>query len=350
MDHYSHSQLALYESCPLAYHRRYVEGRTPERSPAAAIGSAAHAAAAAYIEHLVSERLSTDVTWDPIPAARERMAEEGIRLPAEAWEEVEGLIEALKRSFTMDPVHYLEHEKRTELEVAGRDWVGVIDLVTAEDGFVITDWKTDWAVRSQSEVERDQQLRRYAWMLHRLYGCEAVRARLWFLRHGVAREIALGLEDFERTEKGIISTIEAIENEQDWTPTPGVGCAWCSWSEECPAVSDLPLAIVTPDDAARIAGELAILEKQVKDRKEALKSWCVVNGPIVAGGLAWGHWESRTPRVTDIRAFIERVGERAYDMLTVDGRKLGALLKTADGELDGLIEEAVSTSFRSRKA
>lgn len=349
MKNYSHTKLSLYERCPLAYKRRYIERRTEQKSPALVIGSACHAAAAAYVAHLVERRLQTDVTWDPMPAARMHMDVEGLALNEEGWATVAEITGRLLESFTLDPESYLEHELRTEVPLGGYTWVAVMDLACASGGVLeITDWKSDWALRSQAEVDRDSQLRRYGWTGHKVYNYDRIRARLFFLRHGVERVVELGPEDFAATEAALLATIATIEADKAFTPTPGAGCAWCSWSEDCAAVSDAPLAIVTPADAERIGGELALLEKQTKDRKDALKGWCTTHGPVTAGGLEWGHHESRSPRVTDIGRFIKLVPS-AFDYLNVDGRKLPGLVKKMNGQLDGLIEESVSTRFGSRK-
>lgn len=356
----SYSALSLYESCPRRYRIERVEKRAAPESPALLLGSAVHAAIAAYLRHLQGENLATDITWAPqaIRAAEEALAVDGRTLGGGLREEAEEIFRAFVGSHAFDPADIAEVELSERIDLPdGVQFFGVIDLLEVRDGLaVVTDWKTDWAVRGQAEVERDFQLRTYAWMMSRLYGYEEVVCRLDFVRHpGAVREAFFGPEDIAKTEERILRTIEAIQAEKEWRPSPGAHCSWCPWSEDCPAMSDLPVEIASVEDAERVAGEILVLEKQLKDRKEALKAWTAVEGPITVGGQEFGHHESRSLRVTDIPAFIrfmEEAGGDPYGLLSVDGRKLSPYLRDAQmrERLEEISEEVVTTRFGARKA
>lgn len=354
----SYSALDLYEKCPRRYRIERVERRKAAPGPALLVGSAVHAAIAAYIRHLRDEGLATDVTWAPQALEEAEKTLKGRKPDGGIWEEVEGMFRTFVDSHAFDPSRIAEVEKmeRISLEDGTQFW-GVIDLLEVrEDGLaVVTDWKTDWAVRSQSEVERDFQLRTYAWMVARLYGYEEVVCRLDFVRHGAVREVLLGPEDVARTERRIIRTIKHIRAEKEWSPSPGTHCSWCPWSDDCPAVSDLPAQIYSLEDARRVAGEILVLEKQIRDRKEALKAWTAVEGPIIVGGQEFGHHESRSLRITNIPAFVqlmEGAGKDPYGLLSVDGRKISPYLRDPwmKERLEEISEEIVTTRFGSRKA
>ncbi len=350
MKSYSYSRLDLYNSCPLAFKRRYIERREEQRSAPLLIGSAFHAAAADYVAHLVEARLATDVTYDPLPKARAKMEEEGNNLTPEEWTEVTELAERFADSFMMEPERYIEHEKLQKINCLDYTWSGVMDLLETytADTCRITDWKTDRALRSQADVERDFQLRVYAWMAHALFQYDKVIARLWFTRFGVAREVEFGLADIEQAGREIAAQVATIEADTEFRPTPGSYCSWCSWADDCPAVSDLPVLVRSDADAFRVGGEILVLEAQASERKDALKKWCTVNGAVEVGGEVFAHHESRSPKITDIGRFIQLVPD-APAYLNVDGRKLPGLVKKMNGELDAILGENVSTSFKHKK-
>jgi CRISPR/Cas system-associated exonuclease Cas4 (RecB family) len=356
----SYSALSLYESCPRRYLLERVEQRAAPESPALLLGSAVHAAIAAYLKHLRDEGLATDITWaaQAMKAAEEALAGNGRILGGDLREEAEEIFRTFVGSHAFDPADIAEVELSEKVDLPdGVQFFGVIDLLEVRDGLaVVTDWKTDWAVRGQAEVERDFQLRAYAWMVSKLYGYEEVVCRLDFVRHpGAVREALFGPEDMARTEERILRTVESLQTDKEWRPSPGSHCSWCPWSEDCPAVSDLPVSITTSEDAKRIAGEILVLEKQLKDRKEALKAWTAVEGTVTVGGQEFGHHESRSLRVTDIPAFIallEEAGKDPYGLLSVDGRKLSPYLRDSyiRERLEEISEEVVSTRFGARKA
>lgn len=348
--HYSYSRLDLYNSCPLAYKRRYIEKRPEQRSAALLIGSAFHAAAAAYVGHLVGNRLSTDITYDALPEARAAMEGEGKVLTPDEWAEVAELAAHFADSFMLEPERYIEHEKMQKINCLDYTWWGVMDLLETytPDTCLITDFKSDRALRSQADVERDFQLRVYAWMAHVLYHYDKVIARLWFARFGVVREVEFGLDEIEQAGQEIAAAVAAIEADHAFTPTPGSHCSWCSWSEDCPAISSEPLLARSLPEAHRLAGEVLVLEKQIDERKKLLNKWCALNGPLEINGQCFAHHESRSPKVTDIRRFLALVPDAA-DYLNVDGRKLPGLVKKMNGELEGILSENVSTSFKHKK-
>jgi hypothetical protein len=355
----SHSAISTYEECPLKYKIERVDKRKAEPSPAMKKGSAFHAGGAAYIRHLQAEGLQTDVTWidEAMAAARAKMKEEGHRLNTEEWAEVEEILNTFISSHVFEPAAIAEVEemKRIPLDGGTQFW-GVIDLLEAKNGRAeITDWKTDQRIRSQAEVEKDDQLGRYAWMTARLYGYEEVLCRLDFVRFGAVREAVFGPAEIAKAEAGVLNAIDAIAAETEWPATPGSQCSWCAWAEECQAISDLQISITTAEDAERVAGEVLVLEKQLKDRKAALKGWTSVEGALVVGGQQFSHFESRGFKATDIIAisrFMEMRDLDPADYFSINNKKLQPLMKDEvfAANIEPHLEETVSTSFRHKKA
>ena len=342
MEAYSYTRLNIYRQCPRRYRARYLDGLPERETEALLIGREAHELIAAYLRHLVEERLETDVTWSPPPGYRY---------------ESTMLLREMQASVAIHPERVVAVEEAVEADLGGRRFLGYLDLLElSEDTPIVTDWKSDQRVRTQAEVERDLQMRLYACLVRGAYGYNLVRCREHFLRFRSRVEMEAGAEVMDRTEEEIAALVRLIEGEREWAPTPGTHCAWCpqQLSEGCPAVSESPVRIGGVDDARRLAGEILVLEKQLKDRKDALRAWTAIEGPVQVGGAEFGHFESRGVRVVDwprFMAAVELAGEDPYEFLSVDGRRVARLLRGQLGEaIRETMEETISTTFRSRRA
>lgn len=363
MEHYSYSRLSLYGQCPLRYKRRYIEKREEPPSRALNVGSGVHAAIAAYDEHLVAEGLQTDVTYAPLAlaAAWEKMAKEGRRLSEDEKDEVEEVFLTFVDSHILEPESVVSIEEMEEVERDGYVFCGVLDLLSLRDGIpVVRDYKTDHQVRSPAAVAHDPQLATYAVLVHWAHGYEEVLCELDFVRHRTIRQARFDLPAIKKAEARLLSQIEALEAERAWAPTPGSHCAWCPWSDHCTAVSDQPLRLATAEDAERLASEILVLERQIKDRQALLKEWCAVEGPVEVGGEVFGHLPTKDGgwKVTDKPTFAEVLDSHGLDpweYFAVNSTKLRSL-RTAKkwahvlADIEPLLEREVKTTFCHRRA
>lgn len=352
MARYSYSKLNRYEQCPLSYKRYYIEKRAEIKSDAAAKGSFVHAAIAAYDRHLVEAGLATDITWAPeaILAAYGAMNGEGIRLAAAAAAEAEEIFRRFVDSHILNPESVAAIEEGFEFDFEAGRFKTIIDLLCIEEGTpIIRDYKTNLSITSQAEVEKDFQLGVYAWSVWKVWGYEGVRAMLDFVRFGATREVSYDLEALHKIEGNIIRLVATIEADRKFKPTPGAHCSWCSWSEECPAISNMPVVVTCAQDAHRVASELALLRKQVKDREDALRPWCNLEGSVTAGGLTWAFWpEPKT--VWDVREFLAVMGDPGWDYIRVSGTEAKKLLKKDGERLARCYTKDKSTKFKCKKA
>lgn len=363
MGQYSYSKLSLYGQCPLRYKWHYIDGRKEPPSRALKIGSAVHAAIAAYDKHLVSERLPTDVTYAPLAlaAAWEELAKEGRRLSEDEKDEVEEVFLTFVDSHILEPESVVSIEEMEEVERDGFVFCGVLDLLSLRDGIpVVRDYKTDHQVRSPAAVAHDPQLATYAVLVHWAHGYEEVLCELDFVRHRTVRRTQYDLPGIKKAEAWLLGQIEALEAERDWSPTPGSHCAWCSWADECPAISDRPLRLVTAEDAERLASEILVLEKQIKNRQNLLRDWCAVEGPVEVGGEVFGYLPSKDGgwTVTDKPGYagiLDSHGLDPWEYFNVNTTKLRSI-RTAKkwahvlADVEPLLERDNKTTFCHRKA
>lgn len=339
-NHFSHSRLDLYETCPRQFKFRYVDRIAEAPSEPLLIGQVVHEIIAEYNSHLLASNLQTDFT--ALRGIMNRVLYEGPKgpigsgLPTSRLHEVERIVVEYGESHVFYPgrVVGIEEKLRLPMTVDGHqvNFWAVLDLLEiVGDLAIITDYKTDHQLRSYSATEHDLQLAIYAWAVKQEYPqVNQFQACLDFVRHRVVREVELD-PDVTRTEKRIHGLIRQIQRDTAFAPRPGAGCSWCSYIAQCPALATAGCSSVcaTPEDAAVIAGDLAVLEARVTALKRALSDWCATRGPVEANGLVWGH--SKTTSVTYSPAGFELVlrdaGLEPTKFLRVDATEAKRLLK-----------------------
>ncbi len=368
----SHTKLECAESCLYRYKRHYIDKAPEPPSWPILIGRATHAAIAAYTRHCIDTAAPTDLA--AVPAIARQACFSGDDAPgALALPEVTEILRTFAESHVITADTLIGLEERVPGTWRPPDswpdgpnlgdkhvFVGIIDRLDAgDDGYtaIITDYKTDWQVRSQADVERDVQLRRYAWLVRSEYPYfSTFKVRLDFVRHGIVREVEFGLDVVQETEQELIAAIDRLASLKTWPATPGEGCAICGFAAECPALKgDEIRACATPDDALKVAAQLIVLEKRVSELKEMLKAYCAQAGPVNVNGIQWGHIKTASQSIEDVKAFAERLQAAKLDpwgYLTADGRKLKSLLRKpelADALADLLVDKSYTT-FRSKRA
>jgi len=351
--------LELYLDCPRAYAFERIE-RVPAHKPEPLLlGGVAHAAIAAYFQHCYGNGLSSDleripeicrVTWQTYPEQP---------LPHHAYDDYVGLVEAAARSYTLDAEHLGGIEDREPL--AFERWTVwlVIDLWELhDDGLtaVIRDWKSDHHLWSQADAEQALQLQAYAWKLGIQYPqIQRFVCEYHFLRHGKVRRVEYDRSVLARFEEKLRAMIALREGAKDFPPRPGAHCQWCSYSEICPAFK-VPgvVHIETPEDARHIGEEILVLEKRLKDRKEALKAFTAAHGKLAVNGIVFGHFLTESHTVEDLVTLgqvLAEAGRDPWELVRVDATKLKPLIRDPEigPKLEPLLVDKSYSSFTSRK-
>jgi len=356
MRHYSHTRFNQFETCPRSFKLRYLD-RIPEKpSDALIIGRLVHEIIAEYDRALLKSGLQTDITLLP-EITQMVFYKKPHHLGSSRFTEIESIIESFANSHIFNPNTTVGIEEKIKLPLSNDIlfWA-VLDRLEIDDNVAtIMDYKTDWAIRSQAETENDFQLHIYAWIVKKEYPqVDTFKARLEFVRHGVVREVDIDPVKVATTEDKIFGLIRQIESEVEFAPRPGEGCSWCSYVDMCPALKNLGGSIIKDEqDALRVAGELVLLEKQVADRKEALKKWCNVNGFVETNGLQWGYYVTESKSISDVKEFtkiMRDLGEDPEKYLSVDERRFTKKLqeKYADALASVLVDKSY-TRFDSKK-
>jgi CRISPR/Cas system-associated exonuclease Cas4 (RecB family) len=349
----SYSKIKTFDDCPAAYKFKHVDFLDEPAGEAALRGQVVHAALAAYDRHLLASGFKTDVTI--VPELTDKALEEH-QAPDSIIEEVHKIMETVANGHLFDPELTAAVEEKWVITIKpGLEFSAIIDRLEIEGTKArVIDYKTDWQIRSAKD---DFQLHCYAMAVAKEYPhLTDIEMALDFVRYGVLSEDQVSADEVFKTEKRIINAADRIataERNKHFIPTPGERCAYCGFTLQCPMKDKLQEAgaITSQDEAVKMAAELNYLEAAAKARKEILKKYTNINGPVAAGGVAWGHWASKSRKITDAKTFIEILGPEAWAAVNVDSRKMAKYFKnqeTAEA-LQPIIQETGSSSFRSKK-
>lgn len=340
---YSYSRVSMYKRCPQQFKRKYIDGLPEVKSEALINGSAMHEAIEAYNLHLLKEGLKTDMDFLRNCPATPEVAE---------------LLDHFAETHMLEAGKYFI-EEFWDFPLDGSKWTAKIDLCKDEgDQVIIRDYKSDHALRSQADVEKDFQLKTYAKAAScRFPDADEITCIIDFVRFGVTRQVTYTPEDMSKIEREMIALVNQIEGDTDYDATPGAGCAWCSYSEGCPALKAGVDAITTPHDAKRLAGEKIALEARKSAIDKLLKEYCTQEGSVEVNGMDVGWQRSETTKYPDAVAVsveLEKAGFNGSDVLRIDATAMKRLLKQ-DGiketlEQKGLLETTSSTTFKAVKA
>lgn len=312
-DH-SHSGIELGEHCMWAYHLRHETDEEP--APVDAIpgnrGRIVHVCLREYNRELIARVVGQSMPLVDEVARRVFYDDGQVWLGSEYWPEVLGMARTGAVKMVLDPATVVGIERPFRCAIGDSaltngGWFlrGAMDVVSVDGNHGhIVDYKTEHRVRSQAEVERDPQARRYCWALRQEYP-HITDALFGFLnvRHGILKDVYFPPERFEElveeTELELLSAIGRIENRlltEDIEPTAGEHCTWCDYFGKCPkaqAEEERGSILVTEENAA-LVGERILLRAvaQKRDRK-ALGEFTITRGMVVAGGKDFGHFPVR---------------------------------------------------------
>ncbi len=248
---YSHSRLGCFEKCPRQFHYRYVERRpAPFESIESFLGKRVHE---------ILERLYRFVGDGRVPSLAavlrrfqqdwdERFDAPRIRI-ARAAEDARGyrdlgercLTRFYRRQYPFDADETLGIEERVSfsLDAKGAYRVqGIIDrLVRARDGALeIHDYKTARRTPTQRVLDEDRQLALYQLAVRERHPeAEEIRLVWHYLQAGEVRRSTRTPERLEKLRCDTMELIDRIETEAEFEPRPSALCAWCEYSDLCPA-------------------------------------------------------------------------------------------------------------------
>jgi hypothetical protein len=186
------------------------------------------------------------------------------------------------------------------------------------------DWKDTWGLPPESGVSFGGyfQQRFYGLLVLENYpSVQSVTLREFYVRHSEPREATVHRADVEDLRQELSQLAERFDRsveESLWRPTPGAHCSWCPLPERCTIMARVrgEGAIVTDEDARKVAAELVVADAVREKHRKALKAYSSRSGrptPVAdaKGRRAFGFVEqTRTlkPDSEDVVAALREAG------------------------------------------
>lgn len=312
-----------------------------------------------YTRYLFKKGLPTDITAMP-KVVEKVLSHPQVPEDDELRTEVQNLAENFARGFVLNLDSFFGSEVRIAIDEEGKEvsWEGdpffrgIIDYLGAEDNkAIVTDYKTGWAI-TKDKV----QLETYGWMAHKIFPqIDTFLVQHYFVRYNSKRYATLGMEDIERAERRIHRIAKKIQKDTEFAPSPSARCSWCPFVVRCaqlPVLEGLQLPALDSEEKAReYAGKLLIVKEATKRVEKMLKDYTKQYGPIELGDGTYGHHFTKSPKIKDTEAFMNKLwdaGEDPLPYLNVDMRKAKKLLGEVEG-LEEIAEDVGRTRFYFKK-
>lgn len=348
----SRSELETY-ACPHRWNQVYVLGVRDE-SDASRRGSTFHKANEYYLGALTTARQSSDPALAAV-ALRQAYVDQGT--PAHLMDDVAMLWSRWTERFELNLDAFLAAEER----LTAPGLTCRLDFAYAFSNLLeIHDLKTHYVALTEAQAKKELQSRMYVYLASKVW---PGFARYRFVYHFVRLNTSVSVEfepadmdAIERQLEALAAGILEASKSEEFKAIPGAHCQYCTLA--CPLEAEsgrLPVHLRTMDDAARIAGEVTVLQRALATKRRLLSDYAAIFGPVVAGGLEWSH------RPTLSQAFpaagvIDHLRHHEADVskLTIGKTALKSFLTATkwshlrDG-LEALATAKAGTKFGSKK-
>ena len=261
----SPSSIAAFKNCPLAFKFSYVERLPEPPSAAASKGTLVHKALELLMLRAPAERTPEAGLADLVAAWQLLETDPefaDLDLTPEAWAEFHASAQQLVlRYFDLeDPtqVNPIGLELKLEARLGDLRVRGIIDrLDLGPDGeLVVTDYKTGSVPGERYESKSLAGVHIYAMLCEQMLGRLPARVQLYYL----SRPEAIIAVPTEQTVKGVTmrtnalwSAIAGAAARDDFRPSPGRLCDYCTFKPYCPAHGGDPV------EAAELRGPGAVI-------------------------------------------------------------------------------------------
>mgnify|MGYP001293325702 FL=1 len=356
-------------ACPLNLKLHYVD-KIDERyvRVAAERGKTAHGAIADLTKHCLDEKmLVQDLEDGMLTDALQRHISPRILSETTA---IYSWLRLWRERFKLPKnIHGIEERVALDDDFDECDWKeasyrGIIDLQQVTDTHaVITDWKSQFHILSQAELDAHEQGTMYCWLMWKQYPhLRTFTFRIWYLRYGFYHETTRTEEDLEVFEKTLMIREKALAALDNWDPVPGPHCQYCDFIHLCPIAQDLSPGnpeIITQEQATLAAQRLVVLDVVTKGLKEGLKNYVDKNDSIRLGDkfqYGYRHSSSLKWKAADVEQALRDYDRDLSEVANVDVKAMKKLIKTLTREepalaerLEDLAETKHRTEFRGYK-
>jgi putative RecB family exonuclease len=252
----SPSSFSAFKDCPLAFRFSYLDRLPQPPSAPASKGTLVHRALELLMLRDNPDRTITNALTD-LEQARTELALHpdfaDLELTDDEWAGFYAeSAELVHKYFELeDPtrIRPIGLELRLAATIGTVQLRGIIDRLELDDDgeLVITDYKTGSVPGERYETKRLAGVHMYAAMVEHTLGKRPVRVQLLYL----SRPEAIITTPSEQSITGVMRKTDALWSainracaKDDFRPSPGVLCNWCSYKTYCPSFGGDPLQAV----------------------------------------------------------------------------------------------------------
>ena len=289
----SYTQISLYQSCPLNYKLRYIDGLTPKDRWYFSFGKTMHLSA----EYFFKVRVPPPPSLDELLHFYEQnwlsegyeSAEEEIKYRSYGREILTKFWEVHQTDFRVP----IAVERLFHIDMEGVKLTGYIDRVDKLDsgGLSIVDYKTNKELFTGEDIENDLQLTLYQLAAEHMWQLPVTRLTLYHLRSNTPCSCGpRGETQFNEARRLVLKVAEGIA-QQKFPAIENQYCP-CDFPEYCPyyrhqymtpelvqpAIFDDKAAAETVEHYVSLQNQIKELQSQFEEIKQKLIYFCQTEG------------------------------------------------------------------------
>jgi len=354
----------------MAFEKKYIAKEPESKGPNTEFGSVVHR----VFEKIMRARVEME-EYD-VPGIIESSMSPGV---AERAGEIYDIVEKFVNIFRVDASRVAGIEEKLAVDIDNNPvdfddenayFRGVIDLLEIDKNVAtITDYKTQFNILSDDDMNSNIQLSRYCWLVKKHFPqIDKFVVKIYFARYGATRSSTRSLGDVVKTGVEIGMSVRGIEKTETWDAMPSDVCLYCGYSKSCPLVSDngddadvLGSDVLVSEESAQSAARtLVAMKERIKKLERSLRDYCAENGSVrVSEDYSYGFVDRKTS-VFDSRKVIDfmigNMSEDISEIASTPATKINKYIKKMNridpdlaDMLEYLRENTVKTDFKGFK-
>ncbi|MBU4302283.1 MAG: PD-(D/E)XK nuclease family protein [Actinobacteria bacterium] len=274
----SYSAISSYQTCPLQYRIRYVEGGPALPGPALSFGHSLHEALEWFYSVPTPDPCSLPDLLDYLDVCWSGEGYDSPEEEAKYFCQAKSALEIYYRNYAGDFRIPAALEYKFRIDVGFCELSGVIDRLDKdpEGGFEIVDYKTNRRLPPAWRLKEDLQLPIYHIATERIWEVAPEKVTFHYLLMNHRHSLQVTPERARRTLEVIEEVVRGIEAER-FEPRRNNLCPWCDFLGECPHTKGKPpparRPAAPPLDIGQAVDELVTTHEQVANKLSRIEGF-----------------------------------------------------------------------------